>query len=235
MVQLATPGSSDELSPHGAAAGIEERYERFMSGREVRAFLRQGGEVFLATEGQSEASVRALMALGHRHFAEKYVQEAARKWPALRAETPGIRLSDFGRLQTNKVRPALALFDALESLDRPSLALSLWRQRRGSHGPSLYVQVNTGKEPQKGGLAPEDVERFCAYCQDELGLPLAGLMAIPPRAEAPRPHFELVRRLADAVGLEGCSMGMSDDYQVAIACGATAIRIGRAVFGRAKG
>lgn len=215
--------------------GLSARYERLMAERSVSSLLRRGGEVFLATERQPLESVRALIGLGHRHFAEKYVQEATRKWSGLRASTPGLRLSDFGRLQTNKVRPALALFDAIESLDRPSLALALQRKMLdASRSPSLYVQVNTGKEPQKGGLFPEDVGRFCAYCRQELGLELAGLMAIPPRAAEPRAHFRLLRRLADESQLAGCSMGMSNDFQVAIDCGATVIRIGRAVFGAPK-
>jgi len=236
MVQLAsTFASADEGSTPGALSDLGARYERLMSERSVRSFLRRGGEVFLASERQPAESLRVLIGLGHRHFAEKYVQEATSKWPALRAQTPGLRLNDFGRLQTNKVRPALALFDAIESLDRPSLALALQRQRVATRlGPSLYVQVNTGKEPQKGGLFPEDVARFCLYCRDELGLTLAGLMAIPPRAADARPHFELLRRLADESQLAGCSMGMSADYRVAIDCGATLIRIGRAVFGAAK-
>jgi pyridoxal phosphate enzyme (YggS family) len=236
MVQLARPcAATQEVSSPGTPLDLEARYERLMSERSVRSFLRQGGEVFLATERQPVESVRVLLGLGHRHFAEKYVQEATSKWPALRASTPGLRLSDFGRLQTNKVRAALALFDTIESVDRPSLALALARKRVDASGrASLYVQVNTGKEPQKGGLFPEDVARFCAYCRDELGLPIAGLMAIPPRSAEPRAHFSLLRRLADDNQLAGCSMGMSGDYPVAIDCGATVIRIGRAVFGAAK-
>jgi pyridoxal phosphate enzyme (YggS family) len=236
MVQLASPfASTDEVTPSGERLGLAARYERLMEERSVKSLVRRGGEVFLATERQPAERVRAVIELGHRHFAEKYVQEASSKWPALRAATPGLRLSDFGRLQTNKVRQALAVFDAIEGIDRPSLALALQRRRgEASRGPSLYVQVNTGKEPQKGGLFPEDVARFCGYCRDELGLKLAGLMAIPPRAAEPRPHFRLLRRLADELGLAGCSMGMSDDFQVAIDCGATAIRIGRAVFGAAQ-
>ena len=237
MVQLASPfACTDELASPAAASSLAARYERLMSERSVRTLLRRGGEVFLATERQPEESVRVLIALGHRHFAEKYVQEATGKWPGLRAITPGLRLSDFGRLQTNKVRPALALFDVIEGLDRPSLALALQRKLADAGPrPSLYVQVNTGKEPQKGGLFPEDVGRFCAYCRDELGLSLAGLMAIPPRTAEPRAHFRRLRRLADESQLAGCSMGMSDDFEAAIDCGATLIRIGRAVFGATKG
>jgi PLP dependent protein len=231
MVQLASSLVSTDEQSSLTLSGLEARYERLMSGPAVRALLARGGEVFLASEGQPAASVRALIALGHRHFAEKYVQEAAGKWPALRAATAGLRLSDFGRLQTNKVRAALTLFDAVESVDRPSLALALRRRlAEGSASPALYVQVNTGKEPQKGGVFPEDVARFCAYCR-ELGLTISGLMAIPPRGIEQRPHFELLRRLADRAGLAGCCMGMSDDHALAIARGATAIRIGRAVFG----
>ena len=233
MVQPAsTYASVADVAAPGAGPELDARYERFMSQSSVRSFVLGGGEVFLAGERQPASSLRRLIALGHRHFAEKYVQEAGSKWPALRAATPGLRLNDFGRLQTNKVRPALALFDAIEGLDRPTLAHA--RQRRipaGATAPALYIQVNTGKEPQKGGVFPEELPRFAAYCRGELGLALAGLMAIPPRAVDPLPHFRLLRRLADDAGLHGCCMGMSDDFEVAIRNGATSIRVGRAVFG----
>jgi pyridoxal phosphate enzyme (YggS family) len=232
MAQPARPiASKVDRSAPGGAPGLDARYERFMSQPSVRSFVHRRGQVFLATERQPASSVRSLIALGHRHFAEKYVQEAGTKWPVLRAATPGLRLNDFGRLQTNKVRPALALFDAIESVDRPSLARALQRRIPGTvTSPTLYIQVNTGKEPQKGGVLPEELERFAAYCRDDLGLAVAGLMAIPPRGADPWQHFRLLRRLADGAQLEGCCMGMSDDFQVAIRCGATAIRIGRAVF-----
>lgn len=235
MVQLASPRTTDEMAPPGLSSGLRARYERFMSERPVRAFLHRGGEVFLATEGQSTANIRALVGLGHRHFAEKYVREAEQKWTGVRASIPGLRLSDFGRLQTNKVRAALSLFDAIESVDRHSLALALQRRLVGGEArPRLYIQVNTGREPQKGGVPPEQLELFCGCCRGDLGLPIAGLMAIPPRLEDPRPHFRLLRRLADDAGLAECCMGMSDDYEIAVDCGATSIRIGRAVFDTAR-
>jgi pyridoxal phosphate enzyme (YggS family) len=221
-------------APDAFAAGPGARYDRFMSGRFVRAFLDRGGRVFIATERQPAEAVELLVALGHRHFAEKYVQEAEAKWPPLRARSPDLTLHDFGRLQTNKVRRALRLFDAIESVDRPSLTSALARRMgHGAGSPALYIQVNTGREVQKGGVLPEELERFSRLCRDDAGLSVAGLMAIPPRSEDPRFHFRLLRRMADRLNVEACCMGMSDDFEAAIDCGSTAIRIGRAVFGAA--
>ena len=176
--------------------------------------------------------VRAVLDDGHRIFGENRVQEAAGKWPDLRAEFGPVDLHLLGPLQTNKVNAALDLFDAIHSLDRPKLARKLADavQKRGA-SPALFVQVNTGREPQKAGIDPEDLDAFLVECRGPLGLGIAGLMVIPPVDEDPAPHFRTLRDMAERNGLKGLSMGMSDDFETAIACGATHIRVGSAIFG----
>ena len=177
--------------------------------------------------------VRRVMERGHRHFGENRVQEAAGKWPALKAEAPDVRLHLIGPLQTNKVKQAVALFDVIETLDREKLARKLADemavQDEGAF-PRLYIQVNTGAEPQKAGLDPQELDDFAALCRD-LRLPVDGLMCIPPFDEAAGPHFALLSKLAARLGLPNLSMGMSGDYATAIALGATHIRLGTALFG----
>jgi pyridoxal phosphate enzyme (YggS family) len=176
--------------------------------------------------------IRAVLNAGHRVFGENRVQEAEARWPPLRAEVGGIELHLVGPLQTNKLARALELFDAIHSLDRDSLARRLANavQARGAC-PELFVQVNTGREPQKAGVDPDALDGFVASCRDTYDLPLAGLMAIPPVDEDPAPHFALLRAMAERNGLPGLSMGMSDDFETAIAHGATHVRIGSAIFG----
>lgn len=213
------------------ASRIEARYTTLMESAAVRSLLRRGGRVFVATEGRGADLIDALITLGHRDFAEKRVQETRAKWPAIRARHVGLRLHGFGRLQTNKAGGAADMFDALENLDRERLARRLhWIAGTGRRLPDLYVQVNTGSEPQKGGLLPEAADGFVAWCRGELGLTLVGAMAIPPRQQDPLPHFRWLRAFADRNRLAECVMGMSVDYAAAIACGATAVRVGRAVF-----
>jgi pyridoxal phosphate enzyme (YggS family) len=175
--------------------------------------------------------VEAVLEAGHRVFGENYVQEAAAKWPALRDRFGPVELHMIGPLQTNKAKVAVELFDAIHTLDRPSLAERLARlaEVRGAC-PELFVQVNTGEEPQKAGILPGDADAFIAECR-RLGLPLLGLMCIPPEGEAPVPHFAMLRAIADRNGLPGLSMGMSADFKEAIAAGATHIRVGSAIFG----
>ncbi len=175
--------------------------------------------------------VQAVLAAGHRVFGENYVQEAAGKWPALRADFPGISLHMIGPLQTNKAKQALDLFDALHTVDRPSLADKLARlaQARGAC-PDLFVQVNTGSEPQKAGVLPDDADAFVASCR-ALDLPIRGLMCIPPEDQDPAPHFAQLAAMAARNGLTGLSMGMSSDFETAIAHGATHVRVGSAIFG----
>jgi pyridoxal phosphate enzyme (YggS family) len=175
--------------------------------------------------------VQAVLDQGHRVFGENYVQEAAGKWPAWRVAYPGVQVHMIGPLQTNKAKQAVELFDAIHTLDRPSLAEKLARlaQTRGS-SPALFVQVNTGEEPQKAGCLPGDADAFVAAARG-MDLPLAGLMCIPPEDQDPVPHFRLLRAIAERNGLAGLSMGMSADFDKAVAEGATHIRVGSAIFG----
>ena len=168
---------------------------------------------------------------GHRLFGENYVQEAAGKWPDLRARFAGVQVHMIGPLQTNKAKQALELFDAIHSVDRPSLADKLARlvQERGT-APEMFVQVNTGVEPQKAGVLPADLDAFLTRCR-VMDLPVQGLMCIPPEGADPSPHFAMLAAMAAQNGLTGLSMGMSSDFEAAIAHGATHIRVGSAIFG----
>ncbi len=175
--------------------------------------------------------VEAVLAEGHRIFGENRVQEAAGKWPALRERFPGVSLHLIGPLQTNKVRQAVELFDVIETVDRPKLARKLAEAFAETGKPlPCYIQVNTGEEPQKAGILPAKTDEFVAECRD-LGLPVEGLMCIPPVDEEPALHFALLAKLALRNGLTGLSMGMSADFETAIAFGATVVRVGSALFG----
>lgn len=176
--------------------------------------------------------VADLLAAGHRHFGENRVQEAAGKYPALRERFPDLRLHLIGPLQTNKVREAVALFDVIETLDRPKLAKALANEMaRSSRRIPCLIEVNIGAEPQKAGIAPQEAADFLAACRGEWKLEIAGLMCIPPADQDPAPHFRRLAALAGEMGLGTLSMGMSGDYETAIACGATEIRVGTALFG----
>jgi len=179
-------------------------------------------------------AIRPVLAAGQRVFGENRVQEAQKKWPALKAQFPDIELHLIGPLQTNKARDAVALFDAIHSLDRPSLAAALRKEigrTGGARTPRLFVQVNTGAEPQKAGVLPEEADAFIAACRTQYGLALEGLMCIPPAAENPAPHFALLEKIARRNGLSGLSMGMSGDFETAVQFGATHVRVGSAIFG----
>lgn len=185
---------------------------------------------------QPEDRVRAVLSAGQRIFGENRVQEAEGRWTPLRAEVQGVELHLIGPLQTNKARAAVALFDAIHTLDRPRLAETLARlaQERGV-SPQVFVQVNTGREPQKAGCLPEEADALVARARS-LDLPVAGLMCIPPEGEDPVPHFRSLREMAERNGLPGLSMGMSGDFEAAVAEGATHVRVGSAIFGaRAAG
>ncbi|MFZ1468526.1 MAG: YggS family pyridoxal phosphate-dependent enzyme [Paracoccaceae bacterium] len=175
--------------------------------------------------------VEAILAAGQRVFGENYVQEAAGKWPAWKAQFSGVQLHMIGPLQTNKAKVAVDLFDAIHTVDRPSLADKLARlaEARGAC-PDLFVQVNTGVEPQKAGVLPDEADAFITICRG-LGLPVVGLMCIPPDGEDSTPHFAALAGLAARNGLTGLSMGMSGDFETAIAHGATHVRVGSAIFG----
>lgn len=175
--------------------------------------------------------VEGVLAAGHRVFGENYVQEAAGKWPDLRARFGAVKVHMIGPLQTNKAKLALELFDAIHTVDRASLAEKLARlvQDRGAC-PELFVQVNTGAEAQKAGVLPTEVDGFIAMCRG-LDLPLRGVMCIPPEGEDAGPHFTALAGIAARNGLDGLSMGMSSDFEAAIAAGATHVRVGSAIFG----
>ncbi len=177
-------------------------------------------------------AVAEAIAAGQRHFGENRVQEGMAKYPALRAAHPDLVLHLIGPLQTNKVRQAVAHFDVIHTLDRASLAEELAKEfaKTGRRLP-CYIQVNTGEEPQKAGCAPQEADGFIAECRNRLGLPVVGLMCIPPADEEPAPHFALLAKIARRNGLERLSMGMSGDYETAVEFGATDIRVGSAIFG----
>jgi hypothetical protein len=178
------------------------------------------------------AAVEAALAAGQTVFGENRVQEAQAKFPALRPAHPALRLHVIGALQTNKARDAVRVADVIESLDRPKLAAALAEaMAKEGRRPALLVQVNTGEEPQKAGVARAEADAFLRACREEHGLPVEGLMCIPPAEADPRPHFGFLAGLAARHGLRTLSMGMSGDFEAAIAEGATHVRVGTAIFG----
>ncbi|MEO1600619.1 MAG: YggS family pyridoxal phosphate-dependent enzyme [Pseudomonadota bacterium] len=180
---------------------------------------------------QPPERIEAVLEAGQRIFGENRVQEAAGRWPALRERYSGIELHLIGPLQTNKARQAVELFDVIESVDRPKLARRLAElfEETGRRLP-CYLQINTGEEEQKAGIMPADADAFVAECR-EMGLPIAGLMCIPPVDEEPALHFALLAKIAKRNGLTGLSMGMSGDFETAVRLGATVVRVGSAIFG----
>jgi PLP dependent protein len=177
-------------------------------------------------------AIELVLAEGQRVFGENRVQEAKAKWPALRAQHPDIELHLVGPLQSNKAKDAVALFDCIHSLDRPSLAQALAKEMvRQARTPTLFVELNTGAEPQKSGVLPEDADGFIAMCRERNGFSISGLMCIPPLNEPPAPHFALTAKIARRNGLGLLSMGMSADFPLAIQFGATHVRVGTAIFG----
>jgi hypothetical protein len=177
-------------------------------------------------------AIEPVIAGGQRVFGENRVQEAKAKWPALIEKHPGIALHLIGPLQSNKAREAVALFDAIHSVDRPSLCEELAKEiAKQGRQPTLFAQINTGAEPQKAGVLPQYADQFIVDCRVNYGLKISGLMCIPPADEAPGPHFALTANIARCNGLELLSMGMSADFTTAIAMGATHVRVGSAIFG----
>ncbi|MGA9444309.1 MAG: YggS family pyridoxal phosphate-dependent enzyme [Methyloceanibacter sp.] len=178
------------------------------------------------------AAVADAIEAGQRIFGENRVQEAHGKWPALRDLHPDVELHLIGPLQTNKVKEDVALFDVIETVDRPKLARALAvEMERVAKRPRCFVQVNTGEEPQKAGIAPDEAPEFVTLCRETFALPIVGLMCIPPQDEEPAMHFALLAKLAGELGLKELSMGMSADFETAIMFGATYVRVGTAIFG----
>jgi pyridoxal phosphate enzyme (YggS family) len=178
------------------------------------------------------AAISPVIESGQRVFGENRVQEAKAKWPALISSYPGLALHLIGPLQSNKAKEAVALFDAIHSVDRASICQALAKEIESQKKrPQLFVQINTGEEPQKAGIAPGDADAFIAACRETYGLEISGLMCIPPVNEAPAPHFALTAKIAARNGLKNLSMGMSADFATAIQFGATHVRVGSAIFG----
>ena len=202
-------------------------------GRAARPAARPPADVILiaVSKTQDADSVRPLIEAGQREFGENRVQEAQDKWPALKAEVAEVRLHLIGRLQSNKAADAVALFDSIHSVDRPSLVTALAdAMAKAGRRPDCFLQVNIGDEPQKGGCAVADLPALLESSR-EAGLPLAGLMCIPPADVEPAPYFALLAKLARRHRLAGLSMGMSADYETAVSTGATHVRVGTALFG----
>jgi PLP dependent protein len=200
---------------------------------EAKAKREKGSVTLVAVSKTFEAErIRPLLAAGQRVFGENRVQEAQGKWPALNAEFPGVELHLIGPLQSNKAKEAVALFDVIETVDREKIAEALAAEikKQGKH-PKLFVQVNTGLEEQKAGVKPRECVAFVERCRTIHGLSIEGLMCIPPADENPGPHFALLEKLANQCGVAALSMGMSADYELAIALGATHVRVGSGVFG----
>jgi pyridoxal phosphate enzyme (YggS family) len=217
-------------------AGAAERLSAIVTS--VAAAAKRAGrrpgdiELIAVAKTFGKDAITPVLEAGHRSFGENRVQEAQAKWPKLAERWPDIRLHLIGPLQTNKVRDAVALFDAIHSLDRDKLAGALAKEMaRQRRNLTLFVQVNTGDEAQKSGVAPQETADFVRRCRDVHGLAIAGLMCIPPLTEDPAPHFDMLRHLAEGLDLTSLSMGMSADFELAIAHGATHVRVGSAIFG----
>jgi pyridoxal phosphate enzyme (YggS family) len=185
-----------------------------------------------ASKGQDTPCIEEAIAAGITHFGENRVQEAETKWPALKERFPSVQLHLIGPLQTNKVKQAVELFDAIQTIDRPKLAEALATEmHKTGKRLSCYIQVNIGKETQKAGVLPEETDALITYCKTQLQLPVVGLMCIPPNHQPPAPHFAMLREMALRNALPELSMGMSDDYETAVRMGSTCIRLGRILFG----
>ncbi len=226
-----TEANASPLTLHSpnALAAVEQEIARAC--KEAR---RDRASVTLIAVSKTFAAdaIAPVIEAGQRVFGENRVQEAKGKWPALMASYPGIALHLIGPLQSNKAKEAVALFDAIHSVDRPSICQALAKEIESQkRHPQLFVQINTGEESQKAGVAPGEADAFIASCRDAYGLEISGLMCIPPVNEPPSPHFALTAKIAARNGLKNLSMGMSADFAEAIMLGATHIRVGSAIFG----
>ncbi|GLK74811.1 YggS family pyridoxal phosphate enzyme [Methylopila jiangsuensis] len=209
-------------------------YVRAALAKAERAAGRPAGDVTLVAVSKTfdADEIAPVLDAGQRAFGENRVQEAKAKWPGLKERYDGVELHLIGPLQSNKAAEAVALFDVIESVDRPKIAEALAKEMAAQgRSPRLFVQVNIGSEPQKAGVAPEEADAFLARCRDDLGLTIEGLMCIPPADEPPAPFFALLDRIAARNGLAGRSMGMSADFADAVPFGATHVRVGSAIFG----
>jgi pyridoxal phosphate enzyme (YggS family) len=208
--------------------GITERLEAAerANGRKIGST-----KLIAVSKVQPNERVHAVLSEGHRFFGENRVQEALGKWPAFKEVFDGVELHLIGPLQSNKTRQAMELFDAIHSVDRPKLSTSIARIAQDlGRCPEIFIQINTGFEPQKAGILPQDADAFVKDCR-AMDLPLKGVMCIPPAEEDPADHFALLAKIAEDNGLSGLSMGMSGDFELAVAHGATHIRVGSAIFG----
>ena len=210
---------------------LQQIVERLNRAEQLARRVTGSTKLIAVSKVQPNARVRSVLVQGQRAFGENRVQEALGKWPAFKEEFDGIELHLIGPLQSNKTRQAMELFDAIHSVDRPKLSTSIARiaQELGSC-PDIFIQVNTGLEPQKAGILPQEVDTFIKDCRG-LDLHLKGVMCIPPAEEDPAPHFALLAKIAENNGLSGLSMGMSGDFELAVANGATHVRVGSAIFG----
>jgi len=220
------------MSENSAVEGLREVREAIR--RAASDYERDPAGITLVAVSKTfpAEAIEPVLAAGQRVFGENYVQEAKAKWPELRKRYPDVELHMIGPLQSNKAKEAVELFDVIHTLDRPSLAKEIAKEiARQGRKPRLLVQVNTGEEPQKGGVAPGEVDAFLEACRTTYGLEIEGLMCIPPAEDPPSPHFALLNTIAKRNGLKVLSMGMSADFDQAIQLGATHVRVGSAIFG----
>lgn len=222
------------------SALILERYQNLerLIERAAKASGRDPSSVALvvASKTQDSETLAPLLVSGHRVFGENRVQEALTKWPKLKASFPDVELRLIGPLQSNKAKDAVALFDVIETIDRPRLAKAIADEiAKQARNPRLYVEVNTGSEVQKAGVAPREADALIRQCREEFGLTISGLMCVPPVGEQASPHFALLATIAKRNGISDLSMGMTADYPLAIQLGATHVRIGSAIFGQRSG
>ena len=228
---MASEEKSSAITPHlptGLASVEQEIARACQKARRERASV----TLIAVSKTFDAGAIAPIIGAGARVFGENRVQEAKAKWPGLMADYPGIALHLIGPLQSNKAKEAVALFDAIHSVDRPSICEALAKEIESQkRRPQLFVQLNTGEEPQKAGIAPGEADAFIATCREKYGLAISGLMCIPPVNEAPAPHFALTAKIAARNGLKNLSMGMSADFTVAIELGATHVRVGSAIFG----
>ena len=226
-----TPQNPSPITTHLPSGLVTVEHDIARACQEARRDRAEVTLIAVSKTFDADAITPAIEA-GQRVFGENRVQEAKGKWPGLMAAHPGIALHLIGPLQSNKAREAVALFDAIHSVDRPSICEALAKEIDSQkRRPELFVQLNTGEEPQKAGVAPGDADAFIAACREKYGLSISGLMCIPPVDDAPAPHFALTAKIAARNGLTKLSMGMSADFAIAIQLGATHVRIGSAIFG----